>query len=102
MIVEIHLFYFQHRIFDLERSENAMQNYTSYECGFDPYGSVNTRYDIRFYLISLLFLLFDIEIVYLLPLIFQLNIYSYSYSLIFLIILVIGLIYEYRYSIISD
>ena len=41
-----------------------MQSFHSYECGFDPYGNLNYRYDIRFYVIALLFLLFDIEIVY--------------------------------------
>lgn len=75
-----------------------MQNFHTYECGFDPYGLINYRYDIRFYVIALLFLLFDIEIVYLYPIIYQFNIYSYFYSLIFLIVLSLGLIYEYKYS----
>lgn len=70
----------------------------SYECGFDPYGSVNYRYDIRFYVIALLFLLFDLEIIYLYPLIINFNIYIYFYISIFIIILTIGLIYEYLYS----
>ena len=73
-------------------------DFHSYECGFDPYGSVHYRYDIRFYVIGLLFLLFDLELVYLYPLIYNLNIYVYNYSLIFLIILVVGLIYEYKYT----
>jgi NADH-quinone oxidoreductase subunit A len=75
-----------------------MQNFHSYECGFDPYDGINYRYDIRFYVIALLFLLFDIEIVFLYPIIYGLNIYSYWYSLVFLIILTLGLIYEYKYS----
>jgi len=54
-----------------------MQNFHSYECGFDPYDGINYRYDIRFYVIALLFLLFDIEIVFLYPIIYGLNIYSY-------------------------
>lgn len=76
-----------------------MQSFHSYECGFDPYGNIHYRYDIRFYVICLLFLLFDIEVVYLYPLIYNFNIYTYNYSLIFLIILILGLIYEYKYSI---
>ena len=74
------------------------QDFHSYECGFDPYGSIHYRYDIRFYVIALLFLLFDLELVYLYPLIFNFNIFVYSYSILFLIILTIGLIYEYKYS----
>ena len=73
-------------------------DFHSYECGFDPYGSVHYRYDIRFYIIALLFLLFDLELVYLYPLIYTFNIFVYFYSLIFIIILVLGLVYEYRYS----
>ena len=75
-----------------------MQNFNTYECGFDPYGVINYRYDIRFYVIALLFLLFDIEVVYLYPIIFNFNLYSYFYSLIFLLILILGLIYDYQYS----
>ena len=75
-----------------------MQSFHTYECGFDPYGNISYRYDIRFYVIALLFLLFDIEIVYIYPIIYSLNIYSYIYSLIFIIILTLGLIYEYKYS----
>jgi NADH-quinone oxidoreductase subunit A len=77
-----------------------MQQFNTYECGFDPYGMINYRYDIRFYVIALLFLLFDIEIVYLYPIIYQFNLYTYLYCLIFLIIITLGLIYEYKYSII--
>lgn len=75
-----------------------MQSYHSYECGFDPYGSIHYRYDIRFYFIALLFLLFDIELVYLYPLIFQLHLWSYSYALLFLFVLLLGLIYEFKHS----
>lgn len=78
-----------------------MLNFHSYECGFDPYGNISYRYDIRFYVIALLYLLFDIEIVYLYPIIYNLNLYTYLYSLIFILILIIGLIYEYKYSDIS-
>ena len=77
-----------------------MQSFHSYECGFDPYGNLNYRYDIRFYIIALLFLLFDIEIVYFYPILYNLNFYTYHYSFLFLIIITIGLIYEYKYSII--
>jgi NADH-quinone oxidoreductase subunit A len=75
-----------------------MQSFHTYECGFDPYGNIDYRYDIRFYFVALLFLLFDLELVYLYPIIFDLNIYTYNYSMIFLYILIIGLVYEYKHS----
>ena len=69
-----------------------------YECGFDPFHNPGEPFSIRFFLIAILFLIFDLEITYLLPwsnfsgyldLKGQLIIY------VFIIILVIGLIYEW-------
>jgi NADH-quinone oxidoreductase subunit A len=40
---------------------------STYECGFDPYGDTRNRFNIRFYIIAILFILFDIEIIFLLP-----------------------------------
>ena len=69
-----------------------------YECGFDPFHSPGKPFSISFFLIAILFLVFDLEISYLFPW----SCYSSGISLkgqlivmIFLIILVIGLIYEW-------
>jgi NADH-quinone oxidoreductase subunit A len=40
---------------------------STYECGFDPYGDTRDQFNIRFYIIAILFILFDIEIIFLLP-----------------------------------
>ena len=40
---------------------------STYECGFDPYGDTRDQFNIRFYIIAILFVLFDIEIIFLLP-----------------------------------
>ena len=40
---------------------------STYECGFDPYGDTRQQFNIRFYIIAILFVLFDIEIIFLLP-----------------------------------
>jgi NADH-quinone oxidoreductase subunit A len=40
---------------------------STYECGFDPYGDARDQFNIRFYIIAILFILFDIEIIFLLP-----------------------------------
>lgn len=69
-----------------------------YECGFDPFHNPGEPFSIRFFLIAILFLIFDLEITYLLPwsnfsgyltLNGQLIIY------LFIIVLVVGLIYEW-------
>ena len=69
-----------------------------YECGFDPFHSPGKPFSIRFFLIAILFLVFDLEISYLFPW----SCYSNAVSLkgqwiiiLFLIILTVGLIYEW-------
>ncbi|KAM9955047.1 hypothetical protein ACTFIR_012891, partial [Dictyostelium discoideum] len=70
-----------------------------YECGFDPFGNARGEFDIRFYLVAILFLIFDLEITFLFPFsvsIMSMTLTSYSIMLIFLIILTIGFIYEIK------
>nr|YP_009545876.1 NADH dehydrogenase subunit 3 [Ophioplinthus brevirima]AYO99668.1 NADH dehydrogenase subunit 3 [Ophioplinthus brevirima] len=76
-----------------------IQKVSPYECGFDPINSSRLPFSFRFFLIALLFLLFDLEIAILLPLPLSTSLISInnsSYTLIlFLLILTIGLIYEW-------
>nr|ABG72860.1 NADH dehydrogenase subunit 3 [Ficedula superciliaris] len=70
-----------------------------YECGFDPLGSARLPFSIRFFLVAILFLLFDLEIALLLPLPWATQLQSpmttltWTYVLIFL--LTLGLVYEW-------
>jgi len=69
-----------------------------YECGFDPFHSPGKPFSIRFFLIAILFLVFDLEISYLFPWSCSSNIILLQNQwiiIIFLIILVLGLIYEW-------
>ena len=43
------------------------ENISSYECGFEPFEDARNRFDVRFYIVSILFLIFDLELVYLFP-----------------------------------
>nr|AOR87323.1 NADH dehydrogenase subunit 3 [Bujurquina oenolaemus] len=70
-----------------------------YECGFDPLGSARLPFSLRFFLIAILFLLFDLEIVLLLPLPWgdQLSspLMTFIWAFIILALLTLGLIYEW-------
>nr|YP_009107726.1 NADH dehydrogenase subunit 3 [Himatione sanguinea]YP_009107960.1 NADH dehydrogenase subunit 3 [Vestiaria coccinea]AER41367.1 NADH dehydrogenase subunit III [Paroreomyza montana]AIU44961.1 NADH dehydrogenase subunit 3 [Himatione sanguinea]AIU45262.1 NADH dehydrogenase subunit 3 [Vestiaria coccinea] len=70
-----------------------------YECGFDPLGSARLPFSIRFFLVAILFLLFDLEIALLLPLPWAIQLESPTTTLMWtsflLLLLTLGLIYEW-------
>nr|QVY58590.1 NADH dehydrogenase subunit 3 [Sinobdella sinensis] len=70
-----------------------------YECGFDPLGTARLPFSIRFFLVAILFLLFDLEIALLLPLPWgdQLSspILTFTWASAILALLILGLIYEW-------
>nr|YP_009503181.1 NADH dehydrogenase subunit 3 [Dotilla wichmanni]AXA13783.1 NADH dehydrogenase subunit 3 [Dotilla wichmanni] len=78
----------------MDREKNS-----PYECGFDPKGSARLPFSLRFFLIAVIFLIFDVEITLLLPIASTLtltNVFSwFSTSLMFLLILLVGLYYEW-------
>ncbi|HZH61971.1 MAG TPA: NADH-quinone oxidoreductase subunit A [Metabacillus sp.] len=52
----------------LSASKADIEKISAYECGFDPFGEVRQPFDVRFYLVSILFIIFDLEITFLFPL----------------------------------
>jgi NADH:ubiquinone oxidoreductase subunit 3 (subunit A) len=71
---------------------------SSYECGFSPiFGQTRSTFHIHFFVVALLFLVFDLEILLILPLgvtLYQISSYGFIIALIFFIILTIGFVYE--------
>lgn len=70
-----------------------------YESGMKPIGPANRRYSVRFYLVAVLFILFDIEVVFFLPwaVVFRsMGLYAFVAMGVFIGILTIGLIYEWK------
>ena len=71
---------------------------SSYECGFDPYGDARNTFDIRFYLIAILFIVFDIETMFLIPwtnVLAQLDLVGFWSMIDFMFELSIGYVYIY-------
>lgn len=72
-----------------------------YECGFNPFEDARQKFDVRFYLVGILFIIFDLEVTFLFPWTVTLSYIGYCgfYAMIiFLIILTLGFIYEWRYG----
>ena len=72
---------------------------SAYECGFEPFNDSRMEFDIRFYLVAILFIIFDLEIAFLFPWAITLgNIgyFGFLSMMLFLFILTIGFIYEWK------
>lgn len=78
---------------------HGADKYLPYECGEVPEGSAWIRFNIRFYVLALIFIIFDVEIVFLLPwaVVFKrLGKFAYIEGLIFIAILIVGLAYVWK------
>jgi NADH-quinone oxidoreductase subunit A len=70
-----------------------------YECGFEAFEDARMKFDVRYYLVAILFILFDLEIAFLFPWAVSLNdigAFGFWSMMVFLAILVIGFIYEWK------
>ena len=75
------------------------QKLSPYECGFDPFDDARMRFDARFYLVSLLFIIFDLEVAFLFPwaIVFHdLGGFGFWSMILFLAVLTIGFVYEWK------
>ena len=72
---------------------------SAYECGFEAFDDARSRFDVRFYLVAILFIIFDLEVAFLFPWAISLGsigLFGFWSMVIFLGILTIGFIYEWR------
>jgi NADH-quinone oxidoreductase subunit A len=70
-----------------------------YECGFEAFEDARMKFDVRYYLVAILFILFDLEIAFLFPWAITLNetgMFGFVSMMIFLGILVVGFVYEWK------
>ena len=71
----------------------------AYECGFDAFSDARSKFDVRFYLVTLLFIIFDLEIAFLFPwaiTLGQIGIFGFWSMVVFLSVLTVGFIYEWK------
>lgn len=70
-----------------------------YECGFEAFEDARMKFDVRYYLVAILFILFDLEITFFFPwavVLRDIGIFGYMAMMVFLGILVVGFIYEWK------
>jgi NADH-quinone oxidoreductase subunit A len=69
-----------------------------YECGFEAFEDARMKFDVRYYLVAILFILFDLEIAFLFPwavVLKEIGLFGFVSMMVFLTILVVGFIYEW-------
>ena len=72
---------------------------SAYECGFNAFDDARMKFDVRFYLVAILFIIFDLEVSFLFPWAAaygQLGVYGFWSMMVFLAVLTVGFIYEWK------
>ncbi|MGH1377338.1 MAG: NADH-quinone oxidoreductase subunit A [Alphaproteobacteria bacterium] len=72
---------------------------SAYECGFDAFSDVRGKFDVRFYLVTLLFIIFDLEIAFLFPwaiTLGKIGVFGFWSMVVFLSVLTVGFVYEWK------
>jgi NADH-quinone oxidoreductase subunit A len=72
---------------------------SAYECGFNPFDDARMKFDVRFYLVSLLFIIFDLEVAFLFPwavAFHDVGAFGFWSMILFLFVLTIGFVYEWN------
>lgn len=72
---------------------------SAYECGFNAFDDARMKFDVRFYLVSILFIIFDLEVAFLFPWavsLGEIGVFGFWSMVVFLGVLTVGFIYEWR------
>jgi len=81
------------------KRELTCEKVSSYECGFEPFNDARGTFNVHYYLVGLLFMIFDVELIFIFPWVMSLSLISFSGRLAmigFLFILAIGFVYEVK------
>ena len=84
--------------FVLARQRPDSEKLSPYECGFDPFEDARVRFDVRYYLVAILFIIFDLEVAFLFPWAVSLGdigLFGFWSMVVFLGVLTVGFAYEW-------
>ena len=85
--------------FVIARQRPDSEKVSPYECGFEAFDDARGQFDVRFYLVAILFIIFDLEVAFLFPWavsLGEIGVFGFWSMFIFLLILTIGFVYEWR------
>ena len=83
----------------IARQKPDSEKLSSYECGFEAFEDARGQFDVRFYLVAILFIIFDLEVAFLFPwaiTLGQIGMFGFWSMIVFLVILTVGFVYEWR------
>ena len=83
----------------IARQKPDSEKLSSYECGFEAFEDARGQFDVRFYLVAILFIIFDLEVAFLFPwaiTLGQIGMFGFWAMIVFLAILTVGFVYEWR------
>ncbi|MDA8048639.1 MAG: NADH-quinone oxidoreductase subunit A [Rhodospirillales bacterium] len=83
----------------MARQKPYPEKLSAYECGFEPFDDARRRFDVRYYLVAILFIIFDLEVAFLFPWAVSLSaigLFGFLSMVGFLAVLTVGFIYEWR------
>ena len=81
------------------RQKPDKEKVSAYECGFDAFGDARGKFDVRFYLVAILFIIFDLEVAFLFPWAVafgKLGVTGFWSMMVFLAVLTVGFAYEWK------
>jgi NADH-quinone oxidoreductase subunit A len=81
------------------RQRPDSEKLSPYECGFAPFDDARSKFDVRYYLVAILFIIFDLEVAFLFPWAVSLGaigMFGFWSMLVFLAVLTVGFIYEWK------
>jgi NADH-quinone oxidoreductase subunit A len=85
--------------FLLAKQRPDAEKLSPYECGFEPFDDARRKFDVRFYLVAILFIIFDLEVAFLFPwavTLGEIGLFGFWSMVVFLGVLTVGFIYEWK------
>jgi NADH-quinone oxidoreductase subunit A len=81
------------------RQRPDSEKLSAYECGFDAFDDARRKFDVRFYLVAILFIIFDLEVAFLFPwaiTLGEIGMFGFWSMVLFLFVLTVGFVYEWK------